>query len=391
MEQLTADEPYDSVSGAFVTYGGCVIDLVEGESPSFSAILLVLVPSHFPTFIARQLYCDFSTYHAGDATLVGAIYSPAYDDRKLQEVATLFHLQHQHVVCYYQTWVETDVAGFLVGGTWDSRTAVNTLLNGDKMETTNNVGFACKLLISVTLILHFELKTLVELHGNEARKGGKLTHDETTIIVGALELTEKTAGDAMAPISETFAIDINAQLDRDLMNSILGNGHSRLPVYYEESMSRPFGVSLLIAGHDEHGPSLYYTDPSGTFWQCNAKAIGSGSEGADSSLQEQYNSDLSLQEAEICFSPLQREGEDYINLITAVAKSFISLQHYESALKCYLLLEENFPGRVDNGIIHLQRAHCYSALNNGVAGGINMPVRAAIVASLSKRTDGGRV
>ncbi|GMH11530.1 hypothetical protein Nepgr_013371 [Nepenthes gracilis] len=159
----------------------------------------------------------------------------------------------------------------------------------------------------------------------------------------------------------------------------------------EESMSRPFGVSLLIAGHDEHGQSLYYTDPSGTFWQCNAKAIGSGSEGADSSLQEQYNSDLSLQEAEICFSPLQREGEDYINLITAVAKSFISLQHYESALKCYLLLEENFPGRVDNGIIHLQRAHCYSALNNGVAAGINMPARAAIVASLSKRTDGGRV
>lgn len=33
----------------------------------------------------------------------------------------------------------------------------------------------------------------------------------------------------------------------------------------------------------------YYTDPSGTFWQCNAKAIGSGSERADSSLQEQYN------------------------------------------------------------------------------------------------------
>ncbi|CAD5177881.1 unnamed protein product [Musa acuminata subsp. malaccensis] len=66
----------------------------------------------------------------------------------------------------------------------------------------------------------------------------------------------------------------------------------------EESMSQPFGVSLLIAGHDENGPSLYYTDPSGTFWQCSAKAIGSGSEGADSSLQEQYNKDLTLQEAE---------------------------------------------------------------------------------------------
>ncbi|GAB4838378.1 DUF21 domain-containing protein At2g14520 [Ancistrocladus abbreviatus] len=79
-----------------------------------------------------------------------------------------------------------------------------------------------------------ELKTLVDLHGNEAGKGGELTHDETTIIAGALELTEKTAGDAMTPISETFAIDINAKLDRELMNLILENGHSRVPVYYEE-------------------------------------------------------------------------------------------------------------------------------------------------------------
>ncbi|CAN6929054.1 unnamed protein product [Brassica oleracea var. botrytis] len=81
----------------------------------------------------------------------------------------------------------------------------------------------------------------------------------------------------------------------------------------EESMSRPFGVSLLIAGHDENGPSLYYTDPSGTFWQCNAKAIGSGSEGADSSLQEQFNKDLSLSEAEtIAVSILKQVMEEKV-------------------------------------------------------------------------------
>ncbi|KAJ8439738.1 hypothetical protein Cgig2_009562 [Carnegiea gigantea] len=78
-----------------------------------------------------------------------------------------------------------------------------------------------------------ELKTLVDLHGNEAGKGGELTHDETTIIAGALELSEKTAKDAMTPISETFAIDINAKLDRDVMNLILEKGHSRVLVYYE--------------------------------------------------------------------------------------------------------------------------------------------------------------
>ncbi|KAK8664464.1 hypothetical protein V6N13_084253 [Hibiscus sabdariffa] len=81
----------------------------------------------------------------------------------------------------------------------------------------------------------------------------------------------------------------------------------------EESMSRPFGVSLLIAGHDENGPSLYYTDPSGTFWQCNAKAIGSGSEGADSSLQEQFNKDLTLLEAEtIALSILKQVMEEKV-------------------------------------------------------------------------------
>jgi metal transporter CNNM len=79
-----------------------------------------------------------------------------------------------------------------------------------------------------------ELKTLVDLHGNEAGKGGELTHDETTIIAGALELSEKTAGDAMTPINEIFSIDINSKLDRDLMTLILEKGHSRVPVYYEE-------------------------------------------------------------------------------------------------------------------------------------------------------------
>ncbi|GJR55394.1 DUF21 domain-containing protein-like protein, partial [Tanacetum coccineum] len=86
----------------------------------------------------------------------------------------------------------------------------------------------------VALFRRAELKTLVNFHGNEAGKGGELTHDETTIIAGALELSDKTASDAMTPISDTFTIDINAKLDRDLMNVILEKGHSRIPVYYEQ-------------------------------------------------------------------------------------------------------------------------------------------------------------
>ena len=38
-------------------------------------------------------------------------------------------------------------------------------------------------------------------------------------------------------------------------------------------------------------------DPSGTYVQCDAKAIGSGAEGAQSSLGEIYHKDITLKEA----------------------------------------------------------------------------------------------
>lgn len=89
------------------------------------------------------------------------------------------------------------------------------------------------------------------------------------------------------------------------------------------AMSRPFGVAILFAGIDEKGPQLYHMDPSGksafkripinwaplfvmfinnclclgTFVQFDAKAIGSGSEGAQQSLQEMYHKSMTLVEA----------------------------------------------------------------------------------------------
>lgn len=65
-------------------------------------------------------------------------------------------------------------------------------------------------------------------------------------------------------------------------------------------MSRPFGVALLIAGFDkEKGPQLYHAEPSGTFYRYEAKAIGSGSEGAQAELNNEYHKSLTLKEAEL--------------------------------------------------------------------------------------------
>lgn len=57
---------------------------------------------------------------------------------------------------------------------------------------------------------------------------------------------------------------------------------------YFKSKSRPFGVALLIAGVDDDGrASLWHCDPSGTLTRYHAKAIGAGSEGAQTTLQDE--------------------------------------------------------------------------------------------------------
>merc|ERR1712150_34228 len=81
-------------------------------------------------------------------------------------------------------------------------------------------------------------------------------------------------------------------------------------------MSRPFGVALLIAGYDElDGPQLYFSDPSGTFTRYKAKAIGAGSEGAQSNLEESYGESLTLKEAEeLALSTLKQVMEEKISV-----------------------------------------------------------------------------
>ena len=80
-------------------------------------------------------------------------------------------------------------------------------------------------------------------------------------------------------------------------------------------MSRPFGVALLIAGYDDlNGHQLFFSDPSGTFVQYKAKAIGAGSEGAQSTLSESYNEDMTLEEAEeLALSTLKQVMEEKIS------------------------------------------------------------------------------
>ena len=93
---------------------------------------------------------------------------------------------------------------------------------------------------------------------------------------------------------EPYPVDLITQAVSDMaMNFGEGyEGSKRKP------MARPFGVALLIAGVDQNGPQLYQTDPSGTYFKWEARAIGSGGDTAMTSIKESYHKTMTLDEAE---------------------------------------------------------------------------------------------
>ena len=60
---------------------------------------------------------------------------------------------------------------------------------------------------------------------------------------------------------------------------------------------RPFGVALIIGGVDRMGPSIFVTDPSGTFVPYAAVAIGGNSDEVSDFFEKNYKKDIQIEEA----------------------------------------------------------------------------------------------
>jgi proteasome alpha subunit len=81
---------------------------------------------------------------------------------------------------------------------------------------------------------------------------------------------------------------------------------------------RPNGVSMIIAGIDQKGESIYVTDPSGTYVQFAAVAIGAGSDEVNSFLEKHY-----------------KEGINHIKMAKITTESKIFEKVSESDLQNY--------------------------------------------------------
>ena len=60
---------------------------------------------------------------------------------------------------------------------------------------------------------------------------------------------------------------------------------------------RPYAVSLILAGVDNNGASLYQTDPSGTYIAYEAVAIGNRSDQVNEFFEKNYHAEISMEEA----------------------------------------------------------------------------------------------
>jgi 20S proteasome subunit alpha 5 len=152
------------------------------------------------------------------------------------------------------------------------------------IQTTEGVVLAVEKRVTSSLLVPQSIKKLVKIDQHIGCAMSGLVADARTLIDHA----------RLEGQHHWFTYDEQIKVNsvvQSLCDLALGFGH-------EGKMSRPFGVALLVAGVDEHGPVLYSTDPSGTYTKYAAKAIGTGSEGAQATLQEQYHKSMKLHEAQ---------------------------------------------------------------------------------------------
>lgn len=90
------------------------------------------------------------------------------------------------------------------------------------------------------------LKTLVTLHKTlGTTPGERLNEDEVTIISAVLDLKDKPVGDIMTPMGDVFTMSADTVLDEKMMDTILSQGYSRIPIYAPDNTRNFIGMLLV--------------------------------------------------------------------------------------------------------------------------------------------------
>lgn len=89
------------------------------------------------------------------------------------------------------------------------------------------------------------LKTLVGIHRTLGVGSDRLNEDEVSIISGVLDLKGKSVGTIMTPMKDVFTLPANAILDEEMMDTIMREGYSRIPIHETNNPSDFCGMLLV--------------------------------------------------------------------------------------------------------------------------------------------------
>lgn len=114
--------------------------------------------------------------------------------------------------------------------TWPIAKLLDRLLGEDHGQTYNKPG----------------LKTLVTLHKTMGDLGtDRLNEDEVAIISGVLDLKAKSVGSIMTPMNDVFTLSQDAVLDEEMMDEVMREGYSRIPIHEAKNKSNYIGMLLV--------------------------------------------------------------------------------------------------------------------------------------------------
>ncbi|CAH8503533.1 unnamed protein product [Schistosoma rodhaini] len=189
---------------------------------------------------------------------------------------------------------------------------------GIGIKTSEGVVMAVEKRVNSTLIIPSSIEKIFEVDKHIACAVSGLVADARTLI----ERARTEAAHHWFVYNEKMTIE---DVTKAVSNLALAFGDDDME---SGAMSRPFGVALLFAGVDERGPQLYHMDPSGTYIRYEAKAIGSGSEGAQQALQEIYHKNMTLHEGcKHALSILKQVMEEKLDSTNVEIASLTSTQH----------------------------------------------------------------
>ena len=117
--------------------------------------------------------------------------------------------------------------------------------------------------------------------------------------------------------------------------------------YTQRGGRRPFGISILLCGHDRDGtPHLYQTDPSGTYNEWMAGAIGRNSKSVVEYLEKNFGSGTATGKA-----GEEKESKEADSAAAAKGGERSEIECVELAISALLEVVESGGKNIEVGVV----------------------------------------